>query len=44
MRRSLFSVLLVSLASLSFLFCAAPGLHAQNFNLQTGREPSPHEI
>jgi sigma-B regulation protein RsbU (phosphoserine phosphatase) len=39
MRRSLFSVLLVSLASLSFLLCAASGLHAQNFNLQTGREP-----
>ncbi len=34
MRRSLFSVLLVSL-----LFCAASGLHAQTFNLQTGREP-----
>ena len=39
MRRSLFSVQLVSLASLSFLLCAASGLHAQNFNLQTGREP-----
>jgi phosphoserine phosphatase RsbU/P len=39
MRRSLFSVLLVSLASLSFLLCAASGLHAQNFNLQTGCEP-----
>ena len=39
MRRSLFSVLLVSLASLSLLLCAAPGLHAQTFNLQTGREP-----
>jgi phosphoserine phosphatase RsbU/P len=38
MRRSLFSVLVVSLASLSFLLCAASGLHAQNFNLQTGRE------
>ena len=39
MRRSLFSVLLVSLARLSFLLCAASGLHAQNFNLQTEREP-----
>ena len=39
MRRSLFSVLLVSLASLSLLLCAASGLHAQTFNLQTGREP-----
>jgi hypothetical protein len=38
MRRSLFSVL-VSLASLSFLLCAASGLHGQTFNLQTGREP-----
>jgi sigma-B regulation protein RsbU (phosphoserine phosphatase) len=38
MRRSLFSVLLVSLASLSILLCAASGLHAQTFNLQTGRE------
>ena len=38
MRRSLFSVLLVSLALFS-LFCAASGLHAQTFNLQTGREP-----
>jgi sigma-B regulation protein RsbU (phosphoserine phosphatase) len=39
MRRSLFSVVLVSLASLSLLLCAAPGLHGQTFNLQTGREP-----
>jgi sigma-B regulation protein RsbU (phosphoserine phosphatase) len=39
MRRSLFSVLLVSLASLSLLLCAASGLHGQTFNLQTGREP-----
>jgi hypothetical protein len=39
MRRSLFSVLLVSLASLSLILCAASGLHAQTFNLQTGREP-----
>jgi phosphoserine phosphatase RsbU/P len=39
MRRSLFSVLLVSLASLLLLLCAAPGLHAQTFNLQTGSEP-----
>ncbi|HSY03411.1 MAG TPA: SpoIIE family protein phosphatase [Acidobacteriaceae bacterium] len=39
MRRSLFSVLLVSLASFSLLLCAASGLHAQTFNLQTGREP-----
>jgi sigma-B regulation protein RsbU (phosphoserine phosphatase) len=38
-RRSLFSVLLVSLASLSLLLCAASGLHAQTFNLQTGCEP-----
>ena len=38
MRRALFSVLLVSLASLSILLCAASGLHAQTFNLQTGRE------
>src|ERR1700735_5361193 len=38
MRRSLFSVLLVSLASCSILLCAASGLHAQTFNLQTGRE------
>jgi sigma-B regulation protein RsbU (phosphoserine phosphatase) len=36
MRRSLFSVLLVSL---SLLLCAASGLHAQNFDLETGREP-----
>ncbi|MGO4210059.1 SpoIIE family protein phosphatase [Terriglobus sp. 2YAB30_2] len=34
MRRALFSVLLVS-----FLLCAASGLHGQTFNLQTGREP-----
>jgi sigma-B regulation protein RsbU (phosphoserine phosphatase) len=39
MRRSLFSVLLKSLASLSLLLCATSGLHAQTFNLQTGREP-----
>jgi phosphoserine phosphatase RsbU/P len=39
MRRSLFSVLLVSPAWLSLLICAASGLHAQTFNLQTGREP-----
>jgi phosphoserine phosphatase RsbU/P len=40
MRLSLFSVLLVSLASLSLLLCPASGLlHAQTFNLQTGREP-----
>ena len=39
MSRSLFSVLLVSLAWLSLLLCAASGLHAQTFNLQTGREP-----
>jgi len=39
MRRSLFSVLLASLALLSLLLCAAPGLHSQTFNLQTGREP-----
>jgi phosphoserine phosphatase RsbU/P len=39
MRLSRFSVLLVSLASLSLFLCAAPGLHAQTFNLQTGREP-----
>jgi phosphoserine phosphatase RsbU/P len=39
MRRSLFSGLLVPLASLSLLLCAAAGLQAQTFNLQTGREP-----
>jgi len=39
MRRSLFSVLLVPLALLSLLLCALSGLHAQTFNLQTGREP-----
>src|SRR5882724_1024288 len=39
MRRSLFSMVLVSLASLSLLLCAASGLHGQAFNLQTGREP-----
>ena len=39
MRRSLFSVLLMSLAALSLSLCAASGLHAQTFNLQTGREP-----
>jgi stage II sporulation SpoE-like protein len=39
MRRSLFCVLLVSLASLWFSLCAAPGLHAQNFDLESGREP-----
>jgi phosphoserine phosphatase RsbU/P len=39
MRRSLFSVVLISVASLSLFFCAASGLHAQTFNLQTGREP-----
>ncbi|NYF88083.1 SpoIIE family protein phosphatase [Tunturiibacter empetritectus] len=39
MRLSLFSVLLVPLALLSLFLCAASGLHAQNFNLQTGREP-----
>jgi len=39
MRLSLFSVLRVSLASLSLLLCAASGLHAQTFNLQTEREP-----
>jgi sigma-B regulation protein RsbU (phosphoserine phosphatase) len=39
MRRSLFPVLLVSLASLLLLLSAASGLHAQTFNLQTGREP-----
>jgi phosphoserine phosphatase RsbU/P len=39
MRLSLFSVLLVRLASLSLLLCAAAGLQAQTFNLQTGREP-----
>ena len=38
MRRSLFSMVLVSLASLSLLLCAASGLHGQTFNLQTGRE------
>jgi serine phosphatase RsbU (regulator of sigma subunit) len=39
MRRSLFSVVLVSLAWLSLLLGAASGLHGQSFNLQTGREP-----
>src|SRR6202051_3885653 len=39
MRRSLFSVLLMSLAWLSLLLCAASGLHAQTFNLQAAREP-----
>jgi phosphoserine phosphatase RsbU/P len=39
MRRSPFSVLLVSLAFLSLLLCATPSLHGQTFNLQTGREP-----
>src|SRR4051812_18181348 len=39
MKRSLFSLLLVSLASLSVLLCAPPGVHAQTFNLQTEREP-----
>ena len=39
MRRSLFSVVLVSLASLSFSLCAASGLHGQTFSLETGREP-----
>jgi hypothetical protein len=38
MRRPLFSVLLMSLAWLSLLLCAASGIHAQTFNLQTGRE------
>lgn len=39
MKRSLFSALLVSLASLALLLCAASDLHGQTFNLQTGREP-----
>jgi sigma-B regulation protein RsbU (phosphoserine phosphatase) len=39
MRCSLFSVVLVPLASLSLLLCAASDLHGQTFNLQTGREP-----
>jgi hypothetical protein len=39
MRRSLFSVVFVALASLSLLLCAASGLHGQTFNLQSGREP-----
>jgi phosphoserine phosphatase RsbU/P len=38
-RRSLFSVLLASLASLSLFLYAAPRLPAQTFNLQTGYEP-----
>ena len=33
------SVLLVPLAWLSLLLCAASGLHGQTFNLRTGREP-----
>ncbi|HLJ89009.1 MAG TPA: SpoIIE family protein phosphatase [Candidatus Angelobacter sp.] len=39
MRRSLLFLLCVSLALLSLLLCASSGLHAQDFNLQTGREP-----
>ena len=39
MRRSLFSAVLVSLASLSLLLCATSRLNGQTFNLQTGREP-----
>jgi phosphoserine phosphatase RsbU/P len=39
MRRLLFAVLPELLASLSFLLCAASGLHAQTFNLQAAREP-----
>jgi phosphoserine phosphatase RsbU/P len=39
MRLSLFSILLVPLAWLLLLLCATSGLHAQTFNLQTGREP-----
>src|ERR1700749_3838959 len=39
MRLSRFSVLLVSLARLSLILCAASVLHAQTFNLQTGSEP-----
>jgi phosphoserine phosphatase RsbU/P len=39
MRRSLFSRLLVSLASLSLLLSAASALHGQAFNQQAGREP-----
>jgi serine phosphatase RsbU (regulator of sigma subunit) len=39
MRRSVCSVVLVSLASLALLICAASSLHGQTFNLQTGREP-----
>ena len=38
MRLSL-SALLAPLASLSLLLCAASGLHAQNFDLQSGCEP-----
>jgi hypothetical protein len=40
MRRSLFSVVLVSLTSLSLSLCTASGLHDQTFSLQTGREPA----
>jgi phosphoserine phosphatase RsbU/P len=39
MKGSRFSALLVSLASFSFLLGAAPGLHAQTFNLEAAREP-----
>src|ERR1700728_4489591 len=39
MRRSLFSVVLVLLASLSLSLCTASGLHGQTFSLETGREP-----
>ena len=40
MRRSLLSMLLLALGSLALLYCAAPGLHAQNFNVQTASEPA----
>ncbi|HEY4359191.1 MAG TPA: SpoIIE family protein phosphatase [Acidobacteriaceae bacterium] len=39
MRRSLFSAVLVALASLLLLLSTASDLHGQSFNLQTGREP-----
>lgn len=39
MKYSLFSVVLMSLASLSLLLCAPSDLHSQTFNLQTERDP-----
>jgi len=39
MKRSLFSLLLISLGSSWLSLCSSSGVHAQTFNLQTGREP-----